>query len=118
ADSHRDSTDTLALLLNHWGHQPVLAYDGPAALGAALSQRTDVLLAELKLAALDGYELACRIRRQPSLEKMLLVACTGYARDEDRVRSKAAGFDHHLTKPADPEELQQLLAGVAAAGRA
>jgi CheY-like chemotaxis protein len=109
ADSHRDTVDSLALLLSLWGHQPLLAYDGPAALGAALSQPPDVLLAELKLAALDGYELARRLRRQPRLDTMLLVACTGYARDADRVRSKEAGFDHHLVKPVDPEELRQLL---------
>jgi two-component system CheB/CheR fusion protein len=109
ADNYRDIVDTLALLLRLWGHEPVLAYDGLAALGAALSQRPDVLLVELRLSALDGFELARRLRRQPSLAKMLLVACTGYARYEDGLRAKEAGFDHHLVKPVDPEELRQLL---------
>jgi CheY-like chemotaxis protein len=109
ADSYRDIVDSLAILLSFWGCDPILAYDGPAALGAALSQQPDVLLAELRLPALDGYELARRLRRQPSLEKMLLVACTGYARYEDGLRAKEAGFDHHLVKPVDPEELRQLL---------
>jgi CheY-like chemotaxis protein len=109
ADSHRDSADSFALLLSLWGHQTAVAYDGPAALGAAVSQRPDVLLAELKLALLDGYELARRLRQQPSLQTILLVACTGYSRDTDRLRSQESGFDRHLVKPVDPDELRQLL---------
>jgi CheY-like chemotaxis protein len=112
-DNHRDTVDSLALLLSLWGHEPVLAFDGPAALGTALSQRPDVLLAELRLPALDGYELARRLRGQPNLEKMLLLACTAYGREEDRARSKKAGFHRHLVKPVDPEELRQLLDGFA-----
>ena len=59
---------------------------------------------------MDGYEVARRLRRTPGLEGVLLVALTGYGRDEDRRRAFEAGFDHHLTKPADPEELRRLLA--------
>src|SRR5205823_3169102 len=75
----------------------------------------DVVLSDLGLPSLDGYEFARRLRQQPGFGRVLLVALSGYGREEDKRRSLEAGFDHHLVKPPDMDVLQALLAGVAAA---
>ena len=87
--------------------RPALADSGPAALQAALSENPDVVLLDLGLPGIDGYEVARRIREKT--DKPLLIAMTGYGLAEDRQRSKEAGFDYHLVKPVDPLKLQQLL---------
>jgi two-component system CheB/CheR fusion protein len=112
-DDTRDAADTLALLVRIWGHQPLVAYDGPTALDLARTQAPDVALLDIGLqGGMDGYEVARRIRRLPGLDKVLLVAVTGYGREEDVTRCKDAGIDHHFVKPVDPVELELVLAGV------
>ena len=74
--------------------------------------RPDVVLLDIGLPGLTGYEVAERIRRQPALKNTVLVAVTGYGQDSDRQRSQEAGFDHHLVKPADFGKLQEILASV------
>src|SRR5262245_3781424 len=102
-DDTRDAADTLALLVRIWGHQPLVAYDGPTALDLARTQAPDVALLDIGLpGGMDGYEVARRIRRLPGLDKVVLVAVTGYGREEDITRCQAAGIDHHFVKPVDP----------------
>jgi CheY-like chemotaxis protein len=101
--------DALALLLNWWGYQTAVAYDGPAALAAALIQPPDAVLLDLGLPGMDGYEVARRLRGQPHMEKALLVALTGHGLAEDVCRCRAAGFDLHLLKPCEPDDLHRVL---------
>ncbi len=108
-DDNRDAADSLALLLEVWGYQPLVAYRGEAGLEVAATQSPDAILLDIALPGLDGHEVARRLRRLPGLEKVLLVAVTGYGRDEDRLQAREAGFDHFFLKPFDPEELRELL---------
>ena len=94
------------------GHEVRLAYDGPSALDVAINYRPDVLLLDIGLPGLDGYEVAQRIRQQAALKNIMLVALTGYGQESDRQRSQNAGFDHHLVKPADFDKIENLLATV------
>ena len=94
------------------GHEVRLAYDGPSALDVAINYRPDVLLLDIGLPGLDGYEVAQRIRQQAALKGIMLVALTGYGQESDRQRSQNAGFDHHLVKPADFDKIENLLATV------
>ena len=94
------------------GHEVRLAYDGPSALDVAINYRPDVLLLDIGLPGLDGYEVAQRIRQQAALKSIMLVALTGYGQESDRQRSQNAGFDHHLVKPADFDKIENLLATV------
>ncbi|MDB5778444.1 MAG: domain S-box protein [Polaromonas sp.] len=108
-DDNRDGAQGLAMLLEMTGHGTRLAYDGPAAVQAAIDYRPDVVLLDIGLPGLDGYKVAQRIRQQEGLEKVVLVALTGYGQDSDRQRSQEAGFDHHLVKPADFTEIEKIL---------
>ena len=114
-DDKVDSAQTLALLLEMSGHSVQLAYDGLSAVEAAMVYRPEVVLLDIGLPGLDGYQVAQRIRQQAELEGVTLVALTGYGRDDDRERSKQAGFDHHLVKPASFEQIEAILCGRAAA---
>jgi len=107
-----DSTDTctaLRLLLKKWGHEVVVAADGPAALSAAAVLCPDVVLLDIGLPRMDGYEVARRLRDLPCLGEALVVASTGYGQPEDVERCLRAGCDVHLRKPSDPLLLKQLL---------
>jgi signal transduction histidine kinase len=110
-DDNVDAADSLALMLRLAGHEVSTAYSGPAALEAARAERPDVVLLDIGMPEMDGYEVARRLRQEPGLEQVMLVALTGYGREEDRQRSRQALIDHHLVKPADPTALQGLLAG-------
>ena len=112
-DDNVDAVQNLALLLKMSGHEVQLAYDGPSALEVALAMRPDVVLLDIGLPGLTGYEVAQWIRQQPALKDTVLVALTGYGRATDRQLSREAGFDHHLVKPADFREVEQILATVA-----
>jgi PAS domain S-box-containing protein len=109
-DDNRDAVESMALLLEVWGHEVRTAYDGPAALALAAEYRPDVVLLDIGLPGMNGYEVAQRLRELPGLEKALLVAVTGYGQESDRQRARKAGFDRHLVKPVDPGALQNLLA--------
>ena len=111
-DDNVDTATSLAMLLTESGHDVRTAHDGPTALEAALDYRPDVVLLDIGLPGLDGFEVAKRIRQQPTLQNVVLVAMTGYGQESDRQRSQEAGFDHHLVKPADFEKVQQILATV------
>jgi CheY-like chemotaxis protein len=111
-DDNRDSADLQATLLRHKGYEVKTAYDGNGALKVALRFRPEVILLDIGLPEIDGYEVAYRIRQQDVLRDVVLIAMTGYGQPEDRQRSLAVGFDHHLVKPAEFAELQGILASV------
>jgi len=109
-DDNADSAEALALLAQSWGHEVAIAHDGPDALAIAESFAPDSALVDIGLPGMDGYEVARRFREQPRYRDLVLVALTGYGRDEDRSAASAAGFDGHLVKPAEIEALEGLLA--------
>ena len=112
-DDNVDAAKVIQMLLVASGHRVTMAHTGPTALAAALDYRPDVMLLDIGLPELDGYEVANRIRQEPLLQDIVLVALTGYEQDTDRQRAQEAGFDHHLVKPADFAKVQQILAAVA-----
>ena len=112
-DDNTDTVDSFSKLLKASGHNVRTAYDGPAAVQAALDYQPDIALLDIGLPGLDGYQVAKRIRQEPALKNIVLVALTGYGQDSDRQASSQAGFDHHLVKPARLEQLTQILAMVA-----
>jgi len=116
-DDNVDAAGSLAMLLTTSGHEVRVAYDGQAALAQVKDQVPDIVLMDIGLPGLDGFGVAQRIRRQPELGHLVLVALTGYGQDEDRRRSAQAGFDHHLVKPADFDELDRILASVSTSVR-
>src|SRR5438552_2578228 len=99
----------MATLLRLAGHEVEVAADGMAAVEAAQARPPDVMLLDLGLPRLDGWQVAKRVQQQPGPKRPLLVAITGSEDDEARRRSEEAGIDLHLTKPVDPDKLQALL---------
>jgi PAS domain S-box-containing protein len=110
ADDNRDSAQSLALLLETIGQQAHLAYDGLEALHVAEKLRPEIALLDIGMPKLNGYEVARRIREQPWGKNVVLVALTGWGQEEDQRRSRDAGFDQHIVKPAQYAALVQLLA--------
>jgi signal transduction histidine kinase/CheY-like chemotaxis protein len=111
-EDHRDAAGTLRDLLELWGYQVDIAAHGRAGLDAARAAWPDLILCDIGLPGMDGYAVARELRRDPSLAAIPLIAVTGYAQEEDRRRAARAGFDHHLAKPVDAEELHRLLASL------
>lgn len=109
-DDNRDAATSLAELLELTGHETRIAHDGLEAVQAAESFGPDVVLLDIGLPKLNGFEAARMIRQQPWGKAMMLVALTGWGQEEDRRKSSEAGFDAHLVKPADPVVLTELLA--------
>jgi CheY-like chemotaxis protein/two-component sensor histidine kinase len=109
-DDNRDAAESLAMMLRLDGHEVQVAHDGPAALEAARAFGPEVVLMDIGLPRMSGHEVAARLSQQPHDGERLLVAMTGYGQDEDRRRSREAGFHHHLVKPVDPQALRDLLA--------
>ena len=118
-EDNTDAAESLMMLLELLGHRVRVVHDGVAALEAATANVPDVMLIDIGLPGIDGYEVARRIRREPGLERVVLVALTGYGREGDKKQALAAGFDYHLAKPVNPDTLQDLVArlGSAEAGR-
>jgi CheY-like chemotaxis protein len=108
-DDNQDAAETLAMLLRITGHEVRSVYNGPAALEAARTQPPEVVLCDLGLPHMDGLEVARRLRRDLGLTNALLVALTGYGKEEDRRRSQEAGFNAHLVKPVNLDALNELL---------
>lgn len=117
-DDNADAANSLAKLLELTGHEARTAYDGPSALEAARAYRPDLILLDIGLPNLDGYEVARRLRKQPDNERTLIVALTGYGQDADQRRSRAVGFDCHLVKPVDFDMIQLLLTSLRSPARA
>jgi CheY-like chemotaxis protein len=108
-DDNRDAADSLVMLLRLMGNDTRTAYDGQEGVEAAEEFRPDVILLDIGLPKLNGYEACRRIREQPWGKKAILIAVTGWGQEEDRRRSREAGFNHHMVKPVDPQELMKLL---------
>jgi CheY-like chemotaxis protein len=108
-DDNPDAAESLALVLGQAGHAVRVAGDGLAALDAARETRPEVVLLDLGMPGMNGFEAARRLREDPAACPALLVAVTGWSSDDDRRRTRAAGFAHHLTKPADPAQVLALL---------
>jgi PAS domain S-box-containing protein len=113
-DDNRDSADALAMVLELMGHEVRVAYDGEQALTSAERIRPDVVLLDIGLPAMNGYQVAKQIRATPWGKGVLIVAQTGWGQQQDKSRALAAGFDHHLTKPIDLAVITRLLDRTAA----
>jgi CheY-like chemotaxis protein len=111
-DDNRDAATSLGMLLDVLGADVQVAHDGPAALKAFDAYRPAIVLLDIGMPGMDGYQVAREIRNRRTGTRVPLVALTGWGQEEDRRRAKAAGFDHHLVKPADIESLQALLAAL------
>jgi signal transduction histidine kinase/DNA-binding response OmpR family regulator len=109
-DDNVDSAETLALVLRQNGHDVQTRHDGPSALELAPVYHPEVVLLDIGLPGMDGYEVARRLKQQPGLDSVCLAAITGYGQESDRTRSRAAGFQYHLVKPVDLNALQDMLA--------
>jgi CheY-like chemotaxis protein len=108
-DDNVDTEESLAMLLKLYGHEVWPVHTGPKALEVAQAEQPDVILLDIGLPGMDGYEVARHLREQQGMDKVRLIAMTGYGQEADRQRSQGAGFDHHLVKPVDPARLQELL---------
>jgi CheY-like chemotaxis protein len=111
-DDNRDSAMSLALLLKLAGNETHTAFDGLSAVEAAEKYKPDLVLMDIGLPKLNGYEACRRIRQQSWGKNMILVALTGWGQDEDKEKSRTSGFSGHLVKPAELETLAKLLADV------
>jgi CheY-like chemotaxis protein len=111
-DDSRDAADSLGMLLQFLGADVYTTHDGPAALEAIQTYRPSVVLLDIGMPGMDGYEVARRARQQPGGRDVTLIALTGWGQEEDRRRSKEAGIDHHLVKPVDLGALQALFASL------
>jgi PAS domain S-box-containing protein len=110
ADDNRDAADSLAILLEGDGHDVRKAYDGTDALDTARAFKPNVALLDIGMPGLSGYEVAQRIRAEAWGGEIVLIALTGWGQSQDKARALSAGFDHHVTKPVEPEKLQDLMA--------
>src|SRR5438270_6339067 len=109
-EDHVASAETMAALLRAHGHEVQIAADGPNALQAAQADPPDVVLLDIGLPGMSGYEVARRLRQQETVKRPLLIALTGYGQLlDDRLQSYEVGIDLHLTKPVGVDELQQFL---------
>ncbi|WP_437629594.1 GAF domain-containing protein [Sorangium sp. So ce854] len=117
-DDNVDGAESLALLLEMSGHRTRAVHTGPEALTAARELGADVVFLDIGLPGMSGYEVARRLRAEPGLSGLVLVALTGWGTDDDRRQAREAGFDHHLTKPVDAAEVRRLVARVAQAAAA
>jgi CheY-like chemotaxis protein len=111
-EDNPDSRETLQTILKLWGHEVEVAADGQAGVDKALAWKPEVGILDIGLPILDGYQVAKQLR-DALKDKVFLIALTGYAQPQDRQRAFTAGFNVHLTKPADLAELARLVVGCA-----
>ncbi|WP_439632295.1 hybrid sensor histidine kinase/response regulator [Gemmata sp.] len=111
-DDNVDAADSLGQLIELLGHEARTAHDGEAGVAAAEAFRPDVILMDIGMPKLNGYDACRRIRQQPRGKTVIVVAQTGWGQDDDKRKSLDAGFDFHMVKPVDPAALMQLLAGL------
>ena len=108
-EDDEDVASSLAMLLDLWGHNAKVVREAAAGINAVQSYRPQVVLMDIGLPRISGYQLAQQMREQYGVRDPVLVAMTGYGDDEHRRQSEASGFQHHLVKPVDPDVLQALL---------
>jgi CheY-like chemotaxis protein len=108
-DDVADVTEMLAVVLTHAGYSVVTAASAPAALKAARERQFDVIISDIGMPEMNGYQLAREVRQLPGYETVPMVAVTGYSMFDDKERSTNAGFNAHMTKPIDPRALLDLI---------
>jgi two-component system CheB/CheR fusion protein len=108
-DDNKDAAESMSMLLEMWGHEVAFAYDGPSALETAEQWQPQAVFLDIGLPGMDGYEVAARLRELPQAKDAVLIAITGYGQEDDRLRSRRAGIDHHLVKPVAPDALRNLI---------
>jgi DNA-binding response OmpR family regulator len=108
-EDNRDTADMLSDIVHDWGHETRVAYDGVAGLQVADQFQPQVVLLDIGLPKLPGYDVARRLRERDWGQEALVVAVTGWGEDSDRRKSEAAGIDHHLVKPVNTDVLEGLL---------
>ena len=108
-DDNDDAAELLALMLKEAGYQTTTVYDGPAALEAAQAQTPQIVILDIGLPGMSGYEVAARLREDARFADVALIALTGWGTPEDQRKALAAGFDVHLTKPVAAEDLHAAL---------
>jgi CheY-like chemotaxis protein len=108
-DDNRPAADMLAMILESYGNQLFIAYSGQQGIQLAEKHRPDVILLDLSMPVVDGYEVARTIRRQPRGQEPMLIALTGWVQERDRQKARDAGFDHHVVKPTKASDLRGLL---------
>ena len=113
-DDNVDNADSLATLVRMLGHEVAVAYDGQEAIEVAGRFGPDLVLLDIGLPKLDGFEVAERLRAGRDGAAMFLVAITGWSQDEEKERARKAGFDEHMTKPVDPRRLEALIGSMCA----
>jgi len=111
-DDNVDAAELLSEVLALSGHKAMAFNDGLSALAAARDVRPDVVILDIGLPEMNGYEVARRFRAEPAFAGIVLVAVTGWGSEDDKRQSREAGFDHHLTKPVDFERVQEIFAGI------
>jgi two-component system, OmpR family, response regulator len=109
-DDSVDAAFAMSMLLEALGHEVRTEHDGPRALASIDDFRPDVVVLDIGLPGMDGFQVAREMRRRPVTKNVLMLAMTGYGSDADRQSAKDAGFDHHLTKPVSIVDLEALLA--------
>jgi CheY-like chemotaxis protein len=108
-EDNEDTAESLRMFLELSGYGVTLAYTGPDGVATARAVRPDVILCDIGLPGMDGFEVASTLRQAPETAAVCLIAVTGYGKDEDRRRAIEAGFDVHLVKPVDPQQLLAYL---------
>jgi signal transduction histidine kinase/ActR/RegA family two-component response regulator len=116
-DDNEDAAASMGMLLKYLGTDVEIAHDGPTALSTIDRYRPDVVLLDIGMPGMDGFEVARRIRERAEFDSIVLIALTGWGQAEDRSRTREAGFDHHLVKPADIRALQSVLVASGNEGR-
>jgi CheY-like chemotaxis protein len=108
-DNVTDTADSLAILLRLWGYRAEARYEGGAALEAARTFQPQVVLLDLGMPRMDGFEVARRLCKKPAAQHAVLIAITGYGNESYRIRAQEAGFHHYLLKPVDTDDFLELL---------
>ena len=117
-DDNADAADSLALLISTEGHEVQTACDGKSALELAEAFKPELMLLDISMPGLNGYELACCLRERPWAERLTIVAVSGWGGREDKQRAISAGFAHYLVKPVDPAEVHAVINGLSYTGGA
>ena len=109
ADDNRDAADTMGMLLELGGHEAIIAHSGNQALQLGREHRPDVVILDIGMPDLNGYDVARTARNEEWGKSAYLIALTGWGQAEDKERARLAGFDRHLTKPVDPDLVEEIL---------
>jgi CheY-like chemotaxis protein len=118
ADDNRDAADTMGMLLELGGHEVIVAHSGNEALELGRQHRPQVVILDIGMPDINGYEVARRARSEDWGKSAYLIALTGWGQAEDKERARVAGFDRHLTKPVDPDLVEEILKGYLAGKQA